>query len=196
MAQQREFKFFCSSLFIVSNRGQFLRENSISSKGRDARYDFLAGYRSPRRILRVARYRLHPLVGTRKKVSQYVSEPRSLSPVDLLDDNSLQLRVVNGGGASWFLHNLWRLVNHPIIPSPSVSLSRAASRSLTSLPSVPPVSSLTLCRFYVTLSVFMVRDRRNYGWSKIIYCCKKKERFCTSNRGQETFENTHFGLSK
>lgn len=39
-------------------------------------------------------------VGEKNKVSQSVSGPRSLSRRDLPDDNSLQLRVVNGGRAS------------------------------------------------------------------------------------------------
>lgn len=64
---------------------------------------------------------------------------------------SCELSMVVGPADS--PRNLWRLVNHPIIPSSFVSLSRTASRSSTSaLPSPPPLS------LRVTLSVAMSRD--------------------------------------
>jgi len=44
--------------------------------------------------------------GQKTEYRNLFPEPQSLSSEDLLDDNSLQLRVVNGGEASWFLHNL------------------------------------------------------------------------------------------
>lgn len=109
------------------------------------------------------------LEGTKNRISQSVSAPQSLSSEDLLDDNSLQLRVVNGSGASWFLHNLWCLVNHPIIPGSSVSLSLAASRSSTStlLP-----SSLTLYRDIICFHTTRQEKQLSIGWSKTINCYK------------------------
>jgi len=135
--------------YLSYYRGQFFarKEHQLVKK----RYNFwldIARYYSS--LDSSTSHWFYQLEGTKNRVSQSVSEPQSLSSKDLLDDNSLQLRVVNGG-TSWFLHNLWCLVNHPIIPSSSVSLSRAASRfSISTLLPSPLTFYRDIICFYKT----------------------------------------------
>lgn len=118
----------------------FLWQNGINPKERDAIYKFFVGMAVCHCSCRILRWVLDFTSARRQKTKcRNLFRDRNAYRRDLLDDNSLQLWVVNGGWTSWFPHNLWPLVNHPIIPGSSVSLSRVASRSSISvLP--PPLS--------------------------------------------------------
>lgn len=171
-------RIYHSSLFIAVSRSVFARKQH--QLVRKIRYNFLAGYRLL--LFFVVFFDesrgtwFYQLEGTKNKVSQSVSEPQSLSSEDLLDDNSLQLRVVNGGKASWFLHNLWRLVNHPIIPAPPYHclVRLLALRPLPfSLSSSPSPSPLTLPFLRDTICFHATRGTAFYGLIQDTINCYK-----------------------
>lgn len=149
------------------------------------RYHFLVGNGAPLFfVVFFDESRGPPLLsmrGDKKKAKcRNLFRNRGAYRLDLLDDNSLQLRVVNGGRASWFPCNLWCLVNQlhyswllRIIVSCGFSLFDLRPFSFSPFLSSPrPRFTPSFLHDVICCHVVTRQEKQlSMGWSKTINCC-------------------------